>query len=198
NRSCAYERPAVASVADPSAIAPTLPLPSRSDAAPPAGGSSAFSDLLDGTTPPAAPQPQGAGTNPGQSGARVSSGKNTSDSATGTATAGAPAGKDDDAGNDSTDPALAVDVALLAGLPMPPLPLAVQDPQGASMDATPAVGGDASDKPSDRKDANAPSDSVPGLVAALPNLIPVTAAAAVATSSASDATSRVGFSPAVP
>src|SRR5262249_57343347 len=58
---CAPERPAVASVAaDTSAIAPPLPLPSRSDATPPAGPAGAFSDLLDAAAAPAtAPQPQG-------------------------------------------------------------------------------------------------------------------------------------------
>src|SRR5215470_17999432 len=54
--SSAPERPTVASVAaDTSAIAPPLPLPSRSDAALPAGPSGAFADLLDAqatSTPP--------------------------------------------------------------------------------------------------------------------------------------------------
>jgi flagellar hook-length control protein FliK len=193
-RSCASERPAVASVADPSAIAPPLPLPTRSDAAPPAGPSSAFANLLDGTAPPTAPQPQSAGTS--TSGAPASSGKNTSDPAASRATAGPPTGKDDDAGNDSTDPSPAVDAILVAGLSLSPVALAAQDPQGASTDDTPATGGDASDKPGDREDANAPSDSVPtGLIAALPNLIPVTGAAGVATSSPSEAVTPVGSAP---
>src|SRR5262249_26963584 len=196
NRWCASERPAVASVADPSAIAPPLPLSSRSDAAPPAGGSSAFSDLLDGTTPPTAPQPQSAATPAAQrGGAPVSSGKNTSAPAAAMTTARPRAGKDDDA-SDSTDSASPVDVTLVPGLPMPPLALAAQDPQGESTDATPAAGGGAGDKPSDRNDANATSDSVlAGLVPAVPNLIPTAVAAGGDTSSAPDATSPVGSSP---
>jgi flagellar hook-length control protein FliK len=53
-----------------------------------------------------------------------------------------------------------------------------------------------SDKPSDRKDANAPSDSVPtGLVPAVPNLVAIAVAAGGGTSSAADQTSPGGSAP---
>src|ERR1043166_6498216 len=170
NRWYAYERPAVASVtADPGAIAPALPLPSRPDAAPPAAGSSnAFADLLDGTTPPTASQPQSAATSPGQSGAPATSGNGSAQlAATGVATAGPRAGKDD-GGKDTSEQLPAVDVTLLAGLALQPLALAappnadqtpatLQDPHDACTAPAPATGGAASDTPSDRKAAHAAS-----------------------------------------
>ena len=191
--------------ADPGAIAPPLPLPSRPDAPTPAGASNTFADLLDGTNPPTASQPQSAATSPGQSGAPAGSGSGSAEPATGAATAGPRTGKDD-GGKDTNEQLSAIDVTLVAGLALPPLslaappnpdqtPAASQDLQEASTDPAPAAGGNASDKPSDRKDASAPSDPVPaGLVAALSNLIPMTAAPAVARS-APDSTAPVRFSP---
>jgi flagellar hook-length control protein FliK len=211
NRSCAFERPAVASVAaDPSAIAPPPPLPTRSDAAPTAGPSSAFADLLDGTTASTS-----AVTNTGQNGAPAGSGTASAAPAGTSAAAAGIRNGNHNSKDDTNDPTTArdagsatVDVTLVAALLLPPAPLAaspnanqtpaaVQDPQSASGDATPAIGSDASDKPNDRKDASA--DVVPaGLVATLPNLIPITVSAAVATSSTSASTSPVASSPVAP
>jgi flagellar hook-length control protein FliK len=205
----------VASVAaDPSAIAP-LPLPPRSDAAPPAGPSSPFADLLDAAAGTAS-QPQGGSSShtddessAAQSGAIGTGGNGSS---AGAAAAGIGTGKNT-AANDPIDPATALDagaatldVTLVAGLLLPPVPLpasphadqtsgAAQDPHGESADALPAVGGDAGDKPDDRKDASASSDPVAaGIIVAVPNVIPIAYAATVA-GPGSDSISRVTSSP---
>ena len=191
--------------ADPGAIAPPLPLPSRPDAAPPAGSSNAFADLLDETTPPTASQPHSAQTSAGQSGGPAGCGNASAEPARdGAATAGPRTGKDE-GGQETDEQRPALDVTLVAGLSLSPLALAAppnadqtpagsQDAQGAPRDPAPGTGGDTTDKPSDRKDAGAPSDPMPaGLVAALPNLIPWTAAPAVARS-APDSTASVRFS----
>jgi flagellar hook-length control protein FliK len=148
------ERPAVASVAaDPSAIAPPLPPPGRPDAAPPAGPSGAFADLLDAAGPsppqaqatvpsPAASARPGDGSNPAQSGAAA--GKDTASSS---ATA---AGNDKGAGNskgtkDDKDTVIdgsagvspPADVMVVAGLAMPVLPL---DPPPAAGGSAPTTG----------------------------------------------------------
>jgi flagellar hook-length control protein FliK len=209
----------VASVAaDPSAIAPPLSLPSRSDAAPPAGPSSAFADLLGAAA--TTPQPQAGSTaraddrpSTPQSGAILSSGNGSCEPAgTGAAPGSNGTGKNAP-GNDPNDLATAfdpgaatLDVTLVAGLLLPPVPLppspdadqtpaAAQDPQGASADAAPAIGGDTSGKPDEHKDASASSDPVAAaIVAAVPLLIPVTVAGAAA-ASVSDVTSRIASSP---
>jgi flagellar hook-length control protein FliK len=186
----------VASVAaDPSAIAPPLPLPVRSDAATPAGPSSAFADLLVAATPAAAPQPQNGstsraddGSNPAQAGAAPGGAAGSVDPAGGSAAPGSHTAKNAGAKNtdDQTTPvdsgaAVTVDVTLV-GLPLlpfalAPLPNADQttaappSAQGASADPAQATGG--------RKDASAPSDYVPtGLVAGLPGLVAIPSAAA--------------------
>src|ERR1043166_10321497 len=160
NRWYAYERPAVASVtADPGAIAPALPLPSRPDAAPPAAGSSnAFADLLDETTPPTASQPQSAATSPGQGGGPAGSGNASAEPARdGAATAGPRTGKDE-GGQETDEQRPALDVTLVAGLSLSPLALAApptadQPPagsqalQGAPTDPPLGPDGDATEKP---------------------------------------------------
>jgi flagellar hook-length control protein FliK len=130
----------VASVAaDPSAITPPIPLPSRSDAAPPAGPSRAFADLLDAAGPSSVP---GQATFSGPS-ARTDDGSNPTQpsAAAGTASssaltiAAAPMGgkepssskdsKDekDNVSESSADVGTTVDLTVVAGLAIPALPL---------------------------------------------------------------------------
>jgi flagellar hook-length control protein FliK len=192
----------VASVAaDPSAIAPPLPPPGRPDAAPPAGPSGAFADLLDATGPaspqaqatasgPAAPARSGDGSTPAQGGAVT--GKDTA--------AGTTAGTGKDAGNgkgtkdekdivgDSAGVSPPVDVTIVAGLAIPVLPL---DPPAAAGGSAPTTGAaqSASFIPATPADDNATSRStdiaapsakagqIPaGLVAPLPAIPPAPAA----------------------
>jgi flagellar hook-length control protein FliK len=197
----------VASVAaDPSAIAPPLPLPVRSDAASPAGPSSAFADLLVSAAPAAAPQPQNGstsraddGSNPAQAGAAPGGAAGSLDPAGGSAAPGSHTAKNAGAKNadDQTTPvdsgaaaANATADVTLVGLPLLPFALAPlpnadqttaapQNAQGAPADPAQATGGEAAGQQGDRKDASAPSDYVPtGLVAGLPGLVAIPAAAA--------------------
>jgi flagellar hook-length control protein FliK len=193
----------VASVAaDPSAIAPPLPVPNPSVAPPPAGASSAFADLLDASAPAATAQPQptpaaraDVGTTAAQTGvaaggadpaivATVTSGSRRAKDAGSKDTNGqtAPVGKGTTAGNAS------VDVTVVAGLPMPPFAIvpqpnsdqtaaASQDAQAASAQPAPPTRGDAASQSDDRKDASAPSNALAaGVVAALPGMVPTPAA----------------------
>ena len=188
--------------ADPGAIAPPLPLATRSDAAPPAGPSNAFADLLDASAPATGPQPQTASTarsdggSAGQGGAAAGIG----DPSGAAARSGPLNGKDP--AKDSNDRTTAnnnrdavgnfgADGTIVTGVPVPafalaPLPAADQTPTApsdvrtASADAAPPTGSDGADRSGDRKDASASSDAAPAaLVAALPNLIPIAVAAAV-------------------
>jgi flagellar hook-length control protein FliK len=192
----------VASVAaDPSAIAPPLPVPNPSVAPAPAGPSTAFADLLDASAAPAAAQPL-------TSGARADAGTNVqtggaaggADPATvGNVTRGPRNGKN--AGSKDTDDQTApidkgtiggnatVAVTVVAGVPMLPFaivpqpnpdqtPAASQDTQGASAKSAPPTGDDAASQSDDRKDASASSDALAGgAVAAVPSLVPIPAAA---------------------
>jgi len=132
----------VASVAaDTSAIAPPLPLPSRSDAPPSAGPSGAFAGLLDASAAAAGPpvQPQGAAP-----ASPLGSQPDDAASAAGIrAIAVKDAGKSKDT-KDDTKPALdnsdvgakATDGTIVAGLaltPLPPDPIPVAVVQSATM-----------------------------------------------------------------
>jgi flagellar hook-length control protein FliK len=181
----------VASVAaDTSAIAPPPPLPSRSDATPPAGPAGAFSDLLDAASaPPTVPQPQGSsGTRPddGASAAQASGSSATGASGAHPAGEGAATsaprnsknpssdkGTDDQTGdtNGAVAGSAGVNVTVVAGLALPsfafaPLPAADQTPapspdtQIASSDSVAPTQGDTSRPPADRKDAGASSDPI--------------------------------------
>src|SRR5262249_37044146 len=147
---CAPERPPVASVAaDTSAIAPPLPLPSRSDAAPPAGPSGAFADLLDAqTTPP----PQGPVPGPAAPSAGLQDGSNHGSPSTGTGAAPpkASSNKDPSTGKDPKDKGNAaadnsgnggsgVDAAVVAGLAIAQVP---PDPVTVAVDQSPIVSSD--------------------------------------------------------
>jgi flagellar hook-length control protein FliK len=191
----------VASVAaDPSAIAPPLPPPGRPDAAPPAGPSGAFADLLDATGPaspqaqatasgPAAPARSGDGSTPAQGGAVT--GKD--------AAAVTTAGTGKDAGNakgtkdekdivgDSAGVSPPVDVTIVAGLAIPVLPLDLPAAAGGSAPTTGAAQS-ASFIPATPADGNATSRSTDiaapsakagqiaaGLVAPLPAISPTPA-----------------------
>jgi flagellar hook-length control protein FliK len=200
----------VASVAaDTCAIAPPPPLPSRSDAGPPAGPSGAFADLLDASAAPAtAPQPQGP------SGARTDDSSNTSPTnaagesgassptpaSTGAATSStrnskypASSRSGDGSADDGSSGGSVADVTVVSGLvlpfafaPLPPAnqtPAPSQDAQTVSIDAA-APTQDGTSAPSDHKDSDAPSDSSPaGLAAAIPGLLPVVTVVAPASSS---------------
>src|SRR5262249_22292244 len=158
-----------------------------------------FADLLAASSPPPARTDDGANTP--QSVAAAGNGTvPASPAAAGTATSGPRGGKDsggrkdinDQTGDDSGAVAssAAIDVTVVAGLPVPPLafapllitdqtPATSQGAQTASVDpATPTLGR-TTDATDDRKDADAPSSLVgAGLVAVLPGvpLIPVTSA----------------------
>ena len=206
--------------ADPGAIAPPLPLATRSDAAPPAGPSNAFADLLDASAPATGPQPQTASTarsdggGAGQSGAAAGIG----DPAGAAARSGPPNGKDPGAkgSNDQTtanhkgaagNPS--GDGPAVTGLPVPtlalaPLPVADQTPtapsdgQTASAEAAPPTGNDGADRSGDRREASTSSDAAPAaLVAALPNVIPIAVAAVVPVATPPASTPPVERSPPV-
>jgi hypothetical protein len=192
----------VASVAaDPSAIAPPLPLPSRPDATPPAGASGAFADLLNAPTPATARQSQvtfaartDAATNAAQSGTTANGTGNTDPATAGAATAGPRHGSKDANGqatpvdNGTAAGNASADVTVVAGLAMAALaiaplpnpdqtPASPQDAQGASADPAPPTGRDAASPSDDRKNASASSDALPaGVVAALSIMMPIAAA----------------------
>jgi flagellar hook-length control protein FliK len=214
----------VASVAaDPSAIAPPLPLPSRPDAAPAAGPSGAFADMLNASAAPApAPQPQGTlgarpddGSNAGQTGGPAGSGSSDAAAAgVGPTTAATRNGKGpgdsksaDALPNDANSAGnAAANITVVAGLAVPPFavaplpaanqtPAPSQDTQAASADAaTPAQDGTGG-PPGDHKDSDAPSDPIAaGIAAAIPALVPVVTVVAPA-SSAPAGTNPVGSLP---
>jgi flagellar hook-length control protein FliK len=194
----------VASVAaDTSAIAPTPPLPSRSDATAPAGPAGAFSGLLDAAAAPATlPPPQGAagartddrsslaqagasGTSPAGADAAAASPRN------GKVAGGGKSSGDQSADDSSADPAsTAVTLSVVAGLALPafafpPLPPAnqtsalSQSTPTASSDSAAPTPDNTTGPPRDRKDAGASSDPMPPVpAAALLGFVAVVAVAA--------------------
>ncbi len=180
--------------ADTSAIAPPLPLPSRSDAAPPAGPSGAFADLLNAQ---AAPAPQGAGppsppspgTQDGSIPASPGAGSLAGNSAA-AGTTGPKASKDASSGKDPKDDdttatdnsgnsGRGADPTLVVGLALLPLPIAsiavaadVNPPASSnapssSADPIGAVNADGSGKSSDPNAASLPPRSNATALAAL-------------------------------
>src|SRR5262249_21011951 len=129
--------------ADTSAIAPPLPLPSRSDAAPSAGPSGAFADLLDAqTTPP----PQG----PGPAAPSAASNQGSPSTGTGAAPPKTSSGKDpssnkdpkekgDAAADNSGNGGSGVDAVAAAGLAIAQVP---PDPVAVAADQSPIVSSD--------------------------------------------------------
>jgi flagellar hook-length control protein FliK len=198
----------VASVAaDPSAIAPPMPLPSRSDAGPPAGPSGAFADLLESAAPATPPQPQGplgARTDESANAPQTNpaAGSGPSGTAPASAVPSTARSKDSrgskstgDSADDSNSTAnTAVDATAVAGFAVAPFAFASlpnadqtaaasQDAQTASADPTAPTQDSTSDPPDNRKNLDGLNDSTAaGIAAALPGIVPVITVVAPASS----------------